>query len=89
MKRAFERFSFAAVKLSADVLSQAGRSDYKKRFILDTGSSNYICNDYSELVSFSNDLNFHAVINTVAGPIVANRKGTIKITVSTSNGCLH
>jgi hypothetical protein len=30
VERAFNTFSFAAVKLSADVLSQAGRSDYRK-----------------------------------------------------------
>jgi hypothetical protein len=89
VERAFDRFSFAAVKLSADVLSQAGRSDYKKRFILDTGSSDHICNDYSKFISFSHDPNFHAVIDTGAGPIVANRKGTIEITVLTSNGSLH
>ncbi|KAF1945404.1 hypothetical protein EJ02DRAFT_338342, partial [Clathrospora elynae] len=89
VERAFDRFSFAAVKLSADVLSQAGRSNYKKRFILDTGSSDHICNDYSKFVSFGNDPNFHAVIDTGAGPIVANCKGTIEITVLTSNGSLH
>jgi hypothetical protein len=89
VETAFDTFSFAAVKLSADVLSQAGRSDYKKRFILDTGSSDHICNDYSKFTSFSNDPNFHAVIDTGAGPIVANRKGTIEITVLTSNGSLH
>jgi hypothetical protein len=77
------------VKLSADVLSQEGRSDYKKRFILDTGSSDHICNDYSKFISFSNDPNLHAVIDIGEGPIVVNRKGTIEITVLTSNSSLH
>jgi hypothetical protein len=89
VERAFDTFSFAAVELSADVLSQAGRSNYKKRFILDTDSSDHICNDYSKFISFSNDPNFHAVIDTGAGPIVANPKGTIEITVLTSNGSLY
>jgi hypothetical protein len=85
----FNTFSFAAVQLSPDVLSQASRSDYKKRFILDTGSSDHICNGYSKFISFGNDPNFHAVINTGAGPIIVTRKGTIEITVLTSNSSLH
>jgi hypothetical protein len=89
VERAFETFSFAAVKLSADVLSQADRSDYKQRFIIDTGSSDHICNNYSKFISFNNNPSFHAVIDTGAGPIIANCKGTIEITVLTSNSSLH
>ncbi|KAF1934866.1 hypothetical protein EJ02DRAFT_296993, partial [Clathrospora elynae] len=89
IERTFETFSFASVKLSADVLSQAGRSNYKKRFILNTGSSDHICNNYSKFISFTNNPSFHAVIDTGAGPIVANCKGTIEITVLTSNSSLH
>ncbi|KAF1934844.1 hypothetical protein EJ02DRAFT_299677, partial [Clathrospora elynae] len=85
----FDRFSFAAVQLSAEVLSQAGCSNYKKRFILNTGSSDHICNDYSKFISFSNNPDFHAFINTGAGPITATRKGTIEITILTSNSSLH
>lgn len=89
VESAFDTFSFAAVKLSADVLSQAGRSDYKNRFVLDTSSSNYICNDYSKFISFTNDPSFHAVINIGVGPIITNYKSTIKITILTLNSSLY
>jgi hypothetical protein len=62
---------------------------YKHRFILDTGSTDHVCNDYSKFVSFDSNPSYRAVITTGAGPICINKKGAIQLTVATFDGSLH
>ena len=77
------------MKLSTNVLSQAGRGDYKNHFILNTSSSNYIYNNYSKFISFTNNLSFYAIINIGVDLIITNYKGTIKITIFILNSFLY
>jgi hypothetical protein len=70
-------------------MQTAGNSAYRNRLIIDTGSTDHICNDLSKFTSFGNDRSYHAIINTGAGPIHITRKGTIAVTIATSNGETH
>ena len=67
----------------------AEQISYKHRFILNTGSTDYVCNNYSKFISFNNNLSYRAIITIGAGPICINKKGTIQLTVATSNSSLH
>ncbi|KAF2627484.1 hypothetical protein BU25DRAFT_341575, partial [Macroventuria anomochaeta] len=86
---AMNNFTFATVQLSDDVLHKANDGAYHDCLILDTGSTDHICNDYSKFVKFNHNPNYHAIINTRAGPIHITRKGTITVMVATSSGTLH
>ena len=67
----------------------AEQISYKYRFILNTSSTDHVCNNYSKFISFNNNLSYRAVITTGAGPIYINKKGTIQLTVATSDSSLH
>jgi hypothetical protein len=87
--RPYSGFSLATVQLSDNVMRMAQQIGYKHRFIFDTGSTDHVCNDYGKFVSFDSNPNYRAVITTGAGPICINKKGTIQLTVATSDGSLH
>ncbi|KAF7443618.1 RVT-2 domain containing protein [Pyrenophora tritici-repentis] len=83
-----EGFAFTTVHLSEKVQSLTKEtSNFKQRFIIDTGSSDHICNDRSKFQILHDTA--PATINTGAGPITAKQVGTIQITVVTSEGVLN
>ncbi|KAG9375706.1 hypothetical protein A1F94_013762 [Pyrenophora tritici-repentis] len=83
-----EGFAFTTVHLSEKVQSLTKEtSNFKQRFIIDTGSSDHICNDRSKFQILHDTA--PAIINTGAGPITAKQVGTIQITVVTSEGVLN
>ncbi|KAI0568643.1 rve domain-containing protein, partial [Pyrenophora tritici-repentis] len=83
-----EGFTFTTVHLSEKVQSLTKEtSNFKQRFIIDTGSSDHICNDRSKFQILHDTA--PATINTGAGPITAKQVGTIQITVVTSEGVLN
>ncbi|KAI1676923.1 Gag-pol polyprotein [Pyrenophora tritici-repentis] len=83
-----EGFAFTTVHLSEKVQSLTKEtSNIKQRFIIDTGSSDHICNDRSKFQILHDTA--PATINTGAGPITAKQVGTIQITVVTSEGVLN
>ncbi|KAG9384233.1 hypothetical protein A1F94_006144 [Pyrenophora tritici-repentis] len=83
-----EGFTFTTVHLSEKVQSLTKEtSNFKQRFIIDTGSSDHICNDRNKFQILHDTA--PAIINTGAGPITAKQVGTIQITVVTSEGVLN
>ena len=67
-------------------MQTVGNSAYCNYLIIDTGSTNYIYNNLSKFISFSNNRSYYAIINTSARPIHITRKGTIAVTITTLNG---
>jgi hypothetical protein len=66
----------------AEVSKQAMRladcADYRNRTIVNTGATDYICNNYAKFIKFDPKPT-HAYICTGAGPVKVNATSTIKI----------
>ncbi|KAF1934607.1 hypothetical protein EJ02DRAFT_308366, partial [Clathrospora elynae] len=92
IEQSYQHLNFSTttsvINISDQVRSLAGRDEYQKRLILDTGATDHLCNDYSKFINFNNGT-YYAVINTGAGPMTVSRKGTIKVTVVCSDGSLQ